>query len=75
MTAILAFLRFRSESVWPCALLHASHNFFDQIILGPMTQGQNSVYFAGETGIFTALVLIAFVIFLAKLFHKTAETA
>jgi membrane protease YdiL (CAAX protease family) len=33
----LAWLRLRSGSVWPCALLHASHNLFIQAFLDRVT--------------------------------------
>lgn len=34
---LLGWLRLRSASVWPCALLHASHNTFVQGIFDPVT--------------------------------------
>jgi len=34
---ILGWLRLKSGSLWPCALLHASHNLFIQAILDEMT--------------------------------------
>ena len=37
MGFMLGWLRLRSGSVWPCALLHASHNTFVQGIFDPMT--------------------------------------
>ena len=37
MGFILGWLRLRSGSVWPCALLHASHNTFVQGIFDPLT--------------------------------------
>jgi membrane protease YdiL (CAAX protease family) len=33
----LAWLRLRSQSLWPCALLHGSHNLFIQAIFDRMT--------------------------------------
>ena len=58
MTAILGILRLRSGSVWPAVLLHASHNFFDQVICQPLTNSASSTYFVGETGIVTLLAVI-----------------
>lgn len=58
ITAILGILRLRSGSVWPAVLLHASHNFFDQIIFQPLTNNASSTYFVGETGILTLLAMI-----------------
>ena len=37
MGFVLGWLRLRSGSVWPCALLHASHNSFVQGIFDPLT--------------------------------------
>jgi membrane protease YdiL (CAAX protease family) len=37
MSFILGWLRLRSGSLWPCALLHASHNLFIQAIFDRMT--------------------------------------
>lgn len=71
MTGILAFLRLKSNSVWPAAIFHASHNYFDQIIFAPLTNSERSAYFVGETGIITAVVLIVIVIILAVK-HKPA---
>lgn len=34
---IAAWLRLRSQSVWPAAILHGSHNLFIQLILTPLT--------------------------------------
>ncbi len=58
MTAILGILRLRSGSVWPAVLVHASHNFFDQVICQPLTNSASSMYFVGETGILTLLAMI-----------------
>lgn len=37
MSFILGWLRLRTDSVWPCVLLHASHNTFIQGVFDPMT--------------------------------------
>ena len=34
---ILAWLRLRSRSLWPCAMLHATHNLFVQAVFDRMT--------------------------------------
>lgn len=65
ITGILAFLRLKSNSIWPAAIFHASHNYFDQIIFAPLTNSDKSAYFVGETGVITVVVLIIIVIFLA----------
>lgn len=37
MAFMLGWLRNRTRSVWPCALMHASHNLFVQAVFDPMT--------------------------------------
>lgn len=58
ITTIMAIIRMNSKSVWPAIIIHASHNFFDQIIFSPLTNSDDSVYFVGETGVITAIVLV-----------------
>lgn len=52
---ICGYLRIKSNSVWPCALLHAAHNAFDQSVFSILTRGDNKMYFVSETGIFTII--------------------
>lgn len=66
MTAILGILRLKSNSIWPAILLHASHNYFDQNIFAPLTNGGCSRYFAGETGIITAVITCVIAILMTK---------
>lgn len=58
ITAILAVLQLKSNSVWPAAIFHTSHNYFDQVIFAPATQGESSFYYVGETGVITAILLL-----------------
>jgi len=37
MSFIMGWLRLKSGSLWPCAMLHASHNLFIQAILDRIT--------------------------------------
>lgn len=37
MSFVMGWLRCRVPSVWPCALMHASHNLFVQAVFDPMT--------------------------------------
>lgn len=49
---ILAWLTLRSCSLWPAAILHASHNLFIQSILTPLTQDTGPTkYIIDEFGI------------------------
>jgi membrane protease YdiL (CAAX protease family) len=66
ITAILAYLRINSDNIWPAILLHASHNYFDQLIYGPLTNSDKSVYYAGETGFLTVICISVVVVFLYK---------
>ena len=43
MSVILAWLRLKSQSVWPCALLHASHNAFIQAFFTPLTAAKGAI--------------------------------
>lgn len=66
MTTIMAYLRLKSKSVWPAIILHASHNFFDQIIYGPLTSANKQAYFVGETGFLTAVMMIVMAIIIRR---------
>lgn len=58
MSVILAFLRLKSKSVYPAIILHAVHNYIDDVFMIPLTKGDSHAYFVGETGFITALILI-----------------
>lgn len=52
MSFALGWLRLKSKSLWPCALLHASHNLFIQHIFDGMTATHGTaVYITTEFGI------------------------
>lgn len=54
---IMVWLRLRSQSVWPAAIYHASHNSFIQSIFDPLTiQGNLTGYFSGEFGVLIFLL-------------------
>ena len=42
-SVIMTWLRLRSGSVWPCAILHGSHNLFIQMIFTPLTSERGSI--------------------------------
>lgn len=49
---VYAFITFRSNSLWPAVILHASHNLFIQRIFTPLTiKGPESHLFIDEFGI------------------------
>jgi membrane protease YdiL (CAAX protease family) len=48
---VMGWLRLKSGSLWPCALLHASHNLFIQAIFDEMTASTGrAVYYTTEFG-------------------------
>jgi membrane protease YdiL (CAAX protease family) len=58
MAFILGWLRLRSGSVWPCALLHASHNLFIQAIFDPLTADTGAArYLTTEFGLGLAILI------------------
>lgn len=55
-----AWLRLKSGSLWPAAVLHAMHNLFIQIIFTPLTvQNEITPYIIDEFGIGLALAGVA----------------
>ena len=55
---IMGWLRLKSGSLWPCAMLHASHNLFIQAILDRMTApAGRALYFTTEFGCGLALAI------------------
>ncbi|HET9695686.1 MAG TPA: CPBP family intramembrane glutamic endopeptidase [Terriglobales bacterium] len=53
---LMAWLRMRSGSIWPCVVLHATHNAVIQLFFDAITANTGrTAYFAGEFGI--ALVI------------------
>lgn len=50
---VYAYFAFKSESLWPPVILHASHNLFIQRIFTPLTvRGENTHFYIDEFGIF-----------------------
>lgn len=61
---ILGWLRLKSGSLWPCALLHASHNLFIQAILDRLTNPVGRApYWTTEFGAGLALTTAATALF------------
>lgn len=59
MSTILAWLRGKSGSLWPCAICHASHNLFIQAVFTPITTvyGPKTLYAIDEFGFMIPLVI------------------
>jgi membrane protease YdiL (CAAX protease family) len=66
VSMIAAWLRLRSGSLWPCAILHASHNLFIQGVFTPLTgeRGSATAYAIDEFGFVLPLVVAGFAIWL-----------
>jgi uncharacterized protein len=61
--SLAAWLRLRTGSVWPAAMLHACHNAVIQWLFDPMTvESGKAAWFAGEFGIVLAVVSTLFAI-------------
>jgi hypothetical protein len=43
LSIIMTWLRLASNSVWPCAILHASHNVFIQVFFTPLTGARGQI--------------------------------
>jgi len=58
---VMGWLRLKSGSLWPCAMLHASHNLFIQAILDRMTApAEKALYVTTEFGFGLVLTIGAF---------------
>ena len=62
---MLTWLRLKSNSVWPCAILHASHNVFIQAFFTPLTvaKGTITAYAIDEFGFATPLLAIVIAVY------------
>jgi membrane protease YdiL (CAAX protease family) len=71
LSVILTWLRLKSNSVWPCAILHASHNLFIQSFFTPLTgpSGKLTPYLIDEFGL--ALPAITSVLALVLWWRRT----
>lgn len=60
LSVIMAWFRQVSNSVWPCAILHASHNLFIQGFFTPLTgsRGNLTAYVIDEFGVAVPLIIV-----------------
>jgi membrane protease YdiL (CAAX protease family) len=64
MAFVMGWLRLKSGGLWPCAMLHASHNLFIQAILDRMTAPTGrALYFTTEFGCGLALTIAVVAIY------------
>ena len=63
MGIVYAWFSFRSNSLWPAAILHASHNLFLQRIYTPLTaKGEGTHFYIDEFGILLPVVSVVLAI-------------
>jgi membrane protease YdiL (CAAX protease family) len=61
LSFLMTWLRFAADSVWPCALLHASHNLFIQGIFDDATVSRSgTAWITGEFGAGLAVMALLF---------------
>jgi membrane protease YdiL (CAAX protease family) len=68
---ILAWLRLKSDSLWPAALLHASHNLFVPVIFDNLTRNTGSTFW--YTTEFGAALAVTTAIFALYFWTRRAE--
>lgn len=63
-SVIMTWFRMMSNSVWPCAILHASHNLFIQGFFTPLTgsRGNLTAYAIDEFGVAVPLIILLFAV-------------
>jgi membrane protease YdiL (CAAX protease family) len=68
LSFVLAWLRLKSGSVWPCALLHACHNIMIQVVFTPLTLDHRAItaYATDEFGFAVPMVVFILAVFVWK---------
>jgi membrane protease YdiL (CAAX protease family) len=65
MAFVMGWLRLKSGSLWPCAMLHASHNLFIQAVFDEMTApAGRALYYTTEFGCGLVLTIGAVAVWL-----------
>lgn len=68
---LLAWLRLDSGIIWPSFVAHATSNALTQTAFNPVTQGNNSMLWIGESGIVTAMVLLLLIFLVKRKYYHT----
>ncbi|TXK83814.1 CPBP family intramembrane metalloprotease [Paenibacillus sp. N3.4] len=63
---IIGRLRLTTGSVWPAFFLHASWNAVIQDVFDASSEGENVLFWTGESGILVALALLAAAWFISR---------
>jgi membrane protease YdiL (CAAX protease family) len=75
LCCVMAWLRLRTNSIWPAVLLHATHNVWFFLLLEPLTSATPiKPYVSGEHGVIT-IALIGLVAYLCWLRRGALEQA
>jgi membrane protease YdiL (CAAX protease family) len=74
-SVILTWLRLRSQSVWPCAIFHASHNVLIQSFFTPLTgsRGPATAYAVDEFGLAVPAVVLLFAFLIWRDWNQAAN--
>lgn len=67
---LLAWLRLDTGIIWPSFVAHATSNALTQNAFNPVTQGNNSMLWIGESGIVVAVVLILLLLFVKRMYRN-----
>ena len=61
MSFVMAYIRYKTDSLWPAVIFHMSHNVFLQKFFTPITEDNGAtVWFADEFGLAVPLVAACF---------------
>ena len=64
VSVMLAYLTFKSGSLWPAAILHGAHNIYIQKVLTPLTTDTgNTAFWVDEFGVAVPTVSVLFAIY------------
>ncbi|HEY0162149.1 MAG TPA: type II CAAX endopeptidase family protein [Edaphobacter sp.] len=64
LSFVIGWLRLKTESLWPCVLMHASHNAFLQVVFDPATDRNKTTLITTEFGAGLALTVGATALYL-----------
>lgn len=77
ISIVMTWLRLKSGSLWPCAILHAAHNLFLQGFFQPITgeRGAATRYAGGEFGWAVALTVLIVSVYFWRRRHEVEAPA
>jgi len=65
---LLAWLRLDTGIIWPSFVAHATSNALTQNAFNPVTQGNNSMLWIGESGVVVAAVMILLLLLVKRMY-------